>query len=102
MHGLGHRAPTGIYYKEILLVAWTESVIAMLDAYAPHALTVSAIFPAVVREWRKPELPYPPGLKGHPITGNILDVPRGVPTWEGFASMAHKYGVHWLNNTTCR
>ena len=79
-----------------------EQVIAMFEAYAPHALAVSVIILVAVRRWRKHHLPYPPGPKGYPIIGNVFDVPRGVPIWKGFTSMAHKYGVYQLNNTTCR
>ena len=74
----------------------------MFEAYAPHALVVSAIILVAARRWRKHRLPYPPGPKGYPIIGNVFDVPRGVPVWKGFASMAHKYGVYRMNNTTCR
>ena len=39
----------------------------------------------------KSKLPYPPGPKGLPLIGNILDLPRDVPVWEGFAKMAETY-----------
>ena len=79
-----------------------DPAIAMLEAYASYALAVSAIVLVAVHRWRKHKLPYPPGPKGYPIIGNVLDIPKGVSAGEGFTSMAHKYGVYRLNNTTCR
>ena len=36
--------------------------------------------------------PYPPGPKGYPVIGNVFDVPKGIPIWEGFAKMAQEHG----------
>jgi len=61
----------------------------------PVGVTVSII--ALVRYLKsrdsinKSRLPYPPGPKGLPLIGNILDLPRGMPVWEGFAKMAEMY-----------
>lgn len=33
---------------------------------------------------------YPPGPKGYPIIGNLLDFPRD-PIWEGLTKMAQEY-----------
>ena len=39
----------------------------------------------------QPKLPYPPGPKGLPLIGNILDLPRDMHIWEGFTQMAEAY-----------
>jgi len=64
--------------------------------YVSHALAVSVI--GLLREWVKPKPPYSAGPKGYPIFGNPWD----IPGWEGFTSVAHKYGVYRLNNSTHR
>ena len=45
-----------------------------------------------LRRQPKSTLPHPPGPKGYPLIGNALDFPRGIPLWEGLASMAKQYG----------
>ncbi|KAF9645995.1 cytochrome P450 [Thelephora ganbajun] len=64
--------------------------------YATQALAASVIAFVAIRKWGKRELPYPPGPKGYPVIGNVLDIPRNVSPWEGFASMAQKYGTDVL------
>ena len=48
-------------------------------------------------------LPYPPGPKGYPLIGNVLDFPTGVPSWEGFMTMAKQHGEinHFTNTPRC-
>lgn len=40
---------------------------------------------------RQPRLSLPPGPRGYPLIGNLLDVPRKSP-WEVYNQMAQKYG----------
>ena len=64
------------------------------DKYLGPALAViaTAIALTVMRRRRRSKyLPYPPGPKGHPIIGNLLDFPEN-PIWEGFAKMSEEYG----------
>ena len=35
--------------------------------------------------------PYPPGPRRYPLVGSILGLPRGVPIWQAFISVARKY-----------
>lgn len=50
---------------------------------------------AFIWKWRRggSRLPFPPGPKGLPLLGNVFDIPRGVPLWLTFTSMAKKYGA---------
>ena len=58
---------------------------------------------ALVWKWRqnRNKPPYPPGPKGYPLIGNILDVPQDVPVWQGFIPMARKFSERpfdlWLD-----
>ena len=48
---------------------------------------------ALVLRWQRggSRPPYPPGPRGYPLIGNVLDVPRDVPIWKGLSSIAQKY-----------
>lgn len=65
---------------------------------SPSYLVLLTIVAFVVwRRWKANaanpgRLPLPPGPKPLPLVGNIFDIPLGVPQWELFEAMAHKYG----------
>jgi len=68
----------------------------MLSGLAvPLGVTVSVIALASYLKSRDPrnrsKLPYPPGPKGLPLIGNVLDLPRDIPIWEGFTKVAEMY-----------
>ena len=65
----------------------------MSDKYVGPAAAVvaTAIALAVLRRRLAPDRPpYPPGPKGYPVIGNVLDFPKD-PVWEGFAKMAKEH-----------
>ena len=62
-----------------------------------YVLPVVALAAVVVYRklmgWRRSRrLPLPPGPKGYPIIGNVLDIPRGLPLWEGTLALGRQYG----------
>lgn len=64
------------------------------EKYTGSALAVVATAVALTVAWKRwgsRRLPYPPGPKGYPIIGNLLDFPEN-PIWEGFAKMAQDHG----------
>ena len=62
--------------------------------YTSLLLPVLVALPAWywLRGRSKRVLPYPPGPKGYPLIGNLLDFPADVPLWEGLAGMAKQHG----------
>ena len=57
------------------------------------SLCAAASLATLVLRWQRGESrpPYPPGPRGYPLIGNVLDIPQGVPIWKAFISMAQKY-----------
>ena len=69
----------------------------LLDA----ALLVCVIFMLVKLATRKNQLyPYPPGPKGLPLLGNVLDLPS-EKNWEAYAKWGQKYGWCYLGCFAC-
>jgi len=54
----------------------------------------AAVSLALIWKWQKnrSRLPYPPGPKGYPLIGNILDVPQDILVWKTFTTLAQKFG----------
>ena len=65
----------------------------MIDISALYPLLFGVFIFALVWKRKKSTLPYPPGPKGYPILGNVLDLTKGVPLWEDVASLANRYGM---------
>ena len=58
-----------------------------------YPLLVSVLVLVIARTRKKSTLPYPPGPKGYPILGNVLDLPKNIPTCEIFQSLANDHGT---------
>lgn len=41
--------------------------------------------------WGRTKLPFPPGPRGYPIIGNLLDMPSELQ-WERYSEWSKKYG----------
>lgn len=65
----------------------------MIDTSSLCPLLFGILILALVRKWRKPALPFPPGPEGYPILGNVLDLPMSVHIWENFSSLSNRYGT---------
>jgi hypothetical protein len=67
---------------------WSDS------SYMSLVLPVFAALPIwyLLRKRVGRALPYPPGPKGYPLVGNLLDFPTGVPLWEGLTDLARQHG----------
>jgi len=48
---------------------------------------------ALARKWKRPALPYPPGPKGYPIFGNVLDLRMSSPIWENITALSNRHGT---------
>ena len=65
----------------------------MIDISVFYPLLFGVFIVAIFRKWKKPSLLYPPGPKGYPILGNVLDLTTTVPIWEDVTSLANSYGT---------
>jgi hypothetical protein len=83
-------APTGIRPRTVRL---RSPFVAMIDLSALYPLLFGAFIFALVAKRKKPASPYPPGPKGYPILGNVLDLTMSVPLWEDITSLANRYGT---------
>ena len=67
----------------------------MNDNKALYAASLCAVasLTALVLRWQRTDsrLPYPPGPRGYPLIGSALDIPRDIPIWKYFTSIAQKY-----------
>jgi len=65
----------------------------MIDIFVLYPLLFGVVILAIARKWKSPSLPYPPGPKGYPILGNVLDLTTTVPIWEDITSLANHHGT---------
>ena len=66
-----------------------------MDTQYPNVLaTVIASSVVLTLTWvvTRPARKYPPGPKGLPIIGNVLDIPRGGNEWDAYAELSKQYG----------
>jgi len=55
-------------------------------------LAVTTLLVILQRQRRNARLQHPPGPKGYPLIGNVLDIPQqDVPLWKAAMTMAQKY-----------
>lgn len=65
----------------------------MTDLSTLYPLPLGLLLFFLARRWRRPALPRPPGPKGYPIIGNVLDLNLSVPIWESITSLSNRYGT---------
>ena len=65
----------------------------MIDSPAFYLPLFGLATLALIRKWKRPSFQYPPGPKGYPILGNILDLSTNVPIWESVTSLSKLYGT---------
>ena len=65
----------------------------MIDTSVFYPLLFGVFILVIVRKWRRASLLYPPGPKGYPILGNVLDLTTTVPIWEDVTSLANHYST---------
>jgi len=78
-------------------MSFSSSITSWVVTHPYYSLTVALCFSfaglATVRNSRRnsQRLPYPPGPKGYPIIGNLLDAPAEKP-WITYAEWGQTYG----------
>jgi len=68
----------------------------MIDISVLYPLLFGVLILTLLRKWKRPSSPYPPGPKGYPILGNVLDLTTNVPLWEDVTSLANRHGTDVL------
>ena len=96
---LGSQPSAAILQKQTLTISVSRepppSAVPMSEKHiGPVLAAVAAAIALVVVQRRSRHPPYPPGPKGYPIIGNMLDFPEN-PIWEGFMKMAQDQGERW-------
>ena len=54
---------------------------AMHSLFVLYPLVLCVFVLILARKRKKRTFPYPPGPKGYPVLGNVLDLPMNVPIW---------------------
>ena len=67
--------------------------VAMLNASVLYPLVLCISVLIFSRKRKKYTFPIPPGPKGYPILGNVLDLPMSVPIRESFTSLVNSHGT---------
>jgi len=80
-------------YKTLHGVPADSPFVAMFNASVLYPLVLCIPILIIARKRKKPAFPYPPGPKGYPILGNVLDLSMSIPIWESFRSLADIHGT---------
>ena len=67
--------------------------VTMIGISALYPLLFGVFILALVWKRKRPTLSYPPGPKGYPILGNVLDLTMGAPIWEDITSLSTRHGT---------
>ena len=81
--------------NEVLLVGpATDLSLDMNDNKMLYVVSIcAAVSLALVLKWQRrgSRSPYPPGPRTYPLVGSVLGIPRDVPIWKAFVSIAEKF-----------